>query len=246
MANIKRWSNVSITIESAKAAALTVTAISKASPGMVEYTGTDPVDGSYVLMTVAGMYQVDGRVFRVDEVDGATDDFELQGENTTSYDTFTSGTAEVVTFGTTLATATGLTVSGGEAQVETIYYVSENFGRDIPGPTTPKTYSLDCTWDPADTGLVALKADADEGRAESRRALDQVEQALDATLARAALRPDQIDIVLRTGGSSLIPAVRRILDDRFPTQVVDHDPFTSVAAGLAIASYQKLEFAPQR
>jgi hypothetical chaperone protein len=74
--------------------------------------------------------------------------------------------------------------------------------------------------------------------------LRDVEQALDATLARARLRPDQIDIVLRTGGSSLIPAVRRILEDRFPTQVVDHDPFTSVAAGLAIASFQRLEFCP--
>jgi hypothetical chaperone protein len=72
--------------------------------------------------------------------------------------------------------------------------------------------------------------------------LVEVERALDATLERAGLRADQIDIVLRTGGSSLIPAVRRILEDRFPTQVVDHDPFTSVAAGLAIASYQGLEF----
>jgi hypothetical chaperone protein len=72
--------------------------------------------------------------------------------------------------------------------------------------------------------------------------LRDVERALDATLACARLRPDQIDIVLRTGGSSLIPAVRRILEDRFPTQVVDHDPFTSVAAGLAIASFQRLEF----
>jgi hypothetical protein len=161
MANIKRWSNVSITIESAKATAVTVDTLSKANPGVVEYTGADPTDGSFVLLSVSGMYQVDGRVFRVANVDTGTDDFELEGENTTSYDTFTSGTAAVVTFGTTLATATGLTVSGGEAQVETIYYVSENFGRDIPGPTTPITYQFECTWDPADAGLVALKAAAD-------------------------------------------------------------------------------------
>jgi len=73
-----------------------------------------------------------------------------------------------------------------------------------------------------------------------------VEQALDATLARAGLAAEQIDIVLRTGGSSLIPAVRRILEARFPTQVVDHDPFTSVAAGLAIASYHGFEFCDTR
>jgi hypothetical chaperone protein len=68
--------------------------------------------------------------------------------------------------------------------------------------------------------------------------LAQVEQALDDTLAGARLGRDAIDIVLCTGGSSLIPAVRRILEDHFPGRVVEHDPFTSVAAGLAIASYQ--------
>ena len=67
--------------------------------------------------------------------------------------------------------------------------------------------------------------------------LTEVESALDDTLARAGLDRDAIDIVLCTGGSSLIPAVRRILEDRFPGRVVEHDPFTSVAAGLAIASF---------
>lgn len=70
--------------------------------------------------------------------------------------------------------------------------------------------------------------------------LGQVEEAVTETLRRARLPEDAIDIVLRTGGSSLIPAVRRILDDRFPGRVVDHDPFTSVAAGLAVADYHGL------
>ena len=64
------------------------------------------------------------------------------------------------------------------------------------------------------------------------------EAALDETLERAGLETDDIQIVLRTGGSSLIPAVRNILDERFPDRVVEHDPFTSVAAGLAIANYR--------
>jgi hypothetical chaperone protein len=67
--------------------------------------------------------------------------------------------------------------------------------------------------------------------------LDRVGEALDTTLARAELPASAIDIVLRTGGSSLIPAVLGILEERFPDRVVDHDPFTSVAAGLAIANY---------
>jgi hypothetical chaperone protein len=68
--------------------------------------------------------------------------------------------------------------------------------------------------------------------------LRQFEQGVEETLAKASLGSDSIDLVLRTGGSSLIPAVRRILEARFPGRVVEHDPFTSVAAGLAIADYR--------
>ncbi len=71
--------------------------------------------------------------------------------------------------------------------------------------------------------------------------LQRVEDAVDETLESARLRPDQVDIVLRTGGSSLIPAVCDLLQDRFPHQVVDHDPFTSVATGLAMASFHGLQ-----
>lgn len=68
--------------------------------------------------------------------------------------------------------------------------------------------------------------------------LKQFEQGVDDTLTKSGLASNDIDLVLRTGGSSLIPAVRRILEDRFPGRVVEHDPFTSVAAGLAIADYR--------
>lgn len=69
-------------------------------------------------------------------------------------------------------------------------------------------------------------------------ALGEVEKAVDDTLAKAGLQASDIQIVLGTGGSSLIPAVRKILTDRFGEKVRDHDPFSSVAAGLAIADYQ--------
>ena len=75
--------------------------------------------------------------------------------------------------------------------------------------------------------------------------LGRVEQGIEATLARARLPRTAIDIVLRTGGSSLIPAVHGLLDGFFPGRVVDHDPFTSVAAGLAIADYHRLPAGPE-
>ena len=67
--------------------------------------------------------------------------------------------------------------------------------------------------------------------------LFELEQAISLILGKINLRADDIDLVLRTGGSSLIPAVKDILENQFSGKVVEHDPFTSVAAGLAIADY---------
>ncbi|PCI79941.1 MAG: hypothetical protein COB20_03870 [SAR86 cluster bacterium] len=70
--------------------------------------------------------------------------------------------------------------------------------------------------------------------------LDKFSQSISDLLQRVELESSDIDLVIRTGGSSLIPAVKRILEARFPGKVIEHDPFTSVAAGLAIADYEGL------
>ena len=46
-----------------------------------------------------------------------------------------------------------------------------------------------------------------------------------------------VDRVVCAGGSSLIPAVRAVLESHFPGKVEEWDPFRSIAAGLAIADY---------
>jgi hypothetical chaperone protein len=57
--------------------------------------------------------------------------------------------------------------------------------------------------------------------------------ALEAVNA-ARREPGQIDVVVTTGGSSLIPAFRRMLADAFPrASLQETDTFTGVAAGLA-------------
>lgn len=66
------------------------------------------------------------------------------------------------------------------------------------------------------------------------------QEAITIVLQQAQLPAEQIQLVVRTGGSSLIPAIKSILDTRFANRVIEHDPFTSVAAGLAIAEYQGL------
>ena len=62
-------------------------------------------------------------------------------------------------------------------------------------------------------------------------------------LGRANLPRTKIDLVVRTGGSSQIVAVRQLLEGLFPGKVTEHDPFTSVAGGLAIADYHAYRWA---
>ena len=66
--------------------------------------------------------------------------------------------------------------------------------------------------------------------------LHDIEVCVDRVLAAASMSPESIDVVVRTGGSSRIPAVARQLDHVFPGRVVEHGAFTSIAAGLAIAA----------
>jgi hypothetical chaperone protein len=67
--------------------------------------------------------------------------------------------------------------------------------------------------------------------------LAEIEDCLRITLERSGLRAEDIQAVVRTGGSSRIFAVRELLERRFPGRVVEHQAFTSIAGGLAIANW---------
>ncbi len=66
-----------------------------------------------------------------------------------------------------------------------------------------------------------------------------VESCIDRALRAAGVRPDQIDVVLRTGGSSRVPRFVRMLSEKFGSdKLQEMDVFTSVAAGLAIKAHE--------
>lgn len=155
------WSKVAIAIQSALSASQVISAITKANPGVATYVGADPSNGDYVKVLAVGMHQVNERVFRVANVNGAGNTFELEGENTTDYDTFVSGSFEIVTFGTTLATVTALQSSGGDFEFEDTSTIHTDQSTQVPTRATPIVYTFEHLWDPADTGLLALKAASD-------------------------------------------------------------------------------------
>jgi hypothetical chaperone protein len=67
--------------------------------------------------------------------------------------------------------------------------------------------------------------------------MNQLAKLVHEVVGRASLPINGVDLVVRTGGSSQIVAVRQLLEELFPDKVTEHDPFTSVAGGLAIADY---------
>ena len=65
--------------------------------------------------------------------------------------------------------------------------------------------------------------------------LGAVERATLNAIEEAEIRPEEVHTVLRTGGSSQIPAFVRLLERTFPNAIMREQPvFTSVARGLGI------------
>ena len=65
--------------------------------------------------------------------------------------------------------------------------------------------------------------------------LAAIEQSVAALLAKAGIHTKDVDRVFLTGGSSFVPAVRRIFEARFGSHKIrTGDEFTSVARGLAL------------
>lgn len=159
MATVRKWANVAVAMQSAIAAAKTLTAISKASPGVVSSTSHGYSNGDFVVLSVQGMFQVDGRVFRVAGV--ASDTFQLEGEDTTAYETFSSGSAYKLTFGTSITTATSMSGTGGNFDFVDTTTIHGNVKTQIPGLAAPTTYTFDNLWDIADAGQAAMKAASD-------------------------------------------------------------------------------------
>ncbi len=68
--------------------------------------------------------------------------------------------------------------------------------------------------------------------------LVQIEQCVSALLGSSGAGPKDVDMVFLTGGSSFVPAVRRIFERLFgPRRIQAGNEFTSVARGLALKAF---------
>ena len=164
MATVKLWSGVAVAMQSALAATKTITAITKAAPGVATSTSHGFANGDYLFLSVQGMNELNNRVVRV--ANTATNTFEMLGDgassiDTTNFNTFVSGTAQVITLGTSLATLTDINASGGTFGFEDTTTIHDLFKTQIPTVADPATFTFNSFWDPADSGLIALKVASD-------------------------------------------------------------------------------------
>jgi hypothetical chaperone protein len=65
--------------------------------------------------------------------------------------------------------------------------------------------------------------------------LEQIARCVDALLGSSGVKSSDVDMVFLTGGSSFVPAVRKLFEMRFgAARIRGGNEFTSVARGLAL------------
>lgn len=158
MSGYKFWTNVSVAMASLAGlgAAIPITSITKTSPAVVGYTGTDPANGDIVLLKVNGMTQVNNRLFRVAGVDAGANTFQLEGVDATAFRTLIAAgsTFQVVNFNTEFSTLSEPTAGGGDPVFEDTTLMHDPDDTQEVVSSSPQTYGFSSVWDPANPALI--------------------------------------------------------------------------------------------
>ena len=149
------WTNVGIDVQTALAGAISLSAISKAATGVCTYTGgTNPANGDWLVVAANGMSQVNDRPFRIANVNTVAKTFELEGEDTTLYDTFINGSIQIITFGASFSTVQQISPSGGDYEKADVTTIHDQVRTQVPTIAAPLTLAMTNVFDLTDPGFV--------------------------------------------------------------------------------------------
>jgi hypothetical protein len=165
MASVLIMRNAVVQIQSALAAAKTITAISKVSEAVITATHDYSI-GDYVLIqSVGGMTQINNRVVRVKSV-STTVSFVAEGLDSTNFTTYTSGgTAKKITFGTSFDNVTGLSLPDASPDEIDATTVHDDERQIVFGHAAAQKGSFACLADPLSSAIVEVQtADAAQER----------------------------------------------------------------------------------
>lgn len=154
----KFWTKVGVAMASASAgmgAAIPIAAITPANPAVVSYTGgTDPANTNYVYLNLNGMPEANGRLFRVANVNGAGNTFELEGLDATAFAAFVSGTFQIITFDRTFSTLSEPSAGGGDPVFEDTTLIHDAKDKQAIVSSSPESYGFLSEWQPSNAALV--------------------------------------------------------------------------------------------
>lgn len=150
-------SNVTVEVQQTLGSALTVTAVTKANPGVVTSTSHGLTNGDVVVFTAtAGMVELDGQAVRVANV--TTNTFELEGLDTSGYSTWSAGTCKKVTAFQTYAAAQNISMPNpAPAKIETTTLVDKTKQYQYGLPEAPDG-TISGLFNPAGTAEALIKA----------------------------------------------------------------------------------------
>lgn len=154
MATVRTPSGTRIYMASAAAGTKqTISAITKASPGVLTYSGGDNFTlGNYAAISdVYGMTELEDALVKIGTVDTGANTFQLKDQDTTGYGTFSAGNVAPVAVDIEISTATGFTISGGEQQFAEYTFLWDKITRKMPTTKAGMTIEIPSIWDPADT-----------------------------------------------------------------------------------------------
>ncbi len=154
-------SGLKMYMESAIGSAKTISGITKAAPGVFSSTAHGFTNGDIVLLEVQGMLEVHGNLYKV--VNATTDNFQVAGADgttgldTTSFNTFSSGTAKKVTLGTTITGCQDFNATGGDIKTTNTTTVHDLRDKEAVVGATAQSYDLTMQWDPSSAAQQAMK-----------------------------------------------------------------------------------------
>ena len=155
-------SGLTMAMQSAIAAAKTITVATNAAPGVFTSVAHGFIDGDIILLTIDGMPTLNKRPFVV--FAKAADTFQLADEtgaagmSTVGLGTFVSGTAQKVTMGTSITGCQEFSPSGGDAKMVDTTTVHDKTDKQMVVGASAMSYGLTMQWDPAAAGQKAMTA----------------------------------------------------------------------------------------
>jgi len=148
-------------MQSAIGSAKVISAATNADPGVFTSNAHGFNDGDVILLVTEGMTEVNGRAFVVDNK--TTNTYELQDVDgvssidTTGFGVFTSGSAYLITLGTSITGVSSFAPSGGESKFLDTTTVMDSDDKQIVAGSTAMSYALTFQWDPNDVAQKAMR-----------------------------------------------------------------------------------------